>query len=375
MMDEYFRLGPTGLRVSPLGLGTMTFGAAGWHAGEDAARAIFRRYLDRGGNFVDTADVYSSGAAEELLGRLIRETGARDRLVLATKFGGPTDPTDPNARGNGRKHMLAALDASLRRLGTDHLDLYWLHLWDRVNGPEEVMATFDALVRSGKVRAAGLSNVPAWWAAKAQTLALHRGWEPVAALQLEYSLIERTLEFEHLPAALDLGLSIVPWSPLGNGLLTGKYPRAIGPGAGRLAPGSGSPLPVDPDDRAIGPGAGRLAPGSGWPLPVDPDERQWGIVDALRSVAADLGRSPAQVALRWLVDRPAVTGTLIGATTVEQLDANLAALSFELPRELRERLDAASAPAALTTPHSLFARFPAPPRTVRPSAYGAAPHR
>ncbi|GAA2365850.1 aldo/keto reductase [Dactylosporangium salmoneum] len=339
-MDEYFLLGPTGLRVSPLGLGTMTFGAAGWHAGEDAARAIFRRYLDRGGNFVDTADIYSGGAAEELLGRLIRETGARDRLVLATKFGGPTDPTDPNARGNGRKHMLAALDASLRRLGTDHVDVYWLHLWDRVSGPEEVMATFDALVRSGKVRAAGLSNVPAWWAAKAQTLARHRGWEPVAALQLEYSLIERTLEFEHLPAALDLGMSIVPWSPLGNGLLTGKYSRAIGPGAGRLAPDSG------------------------WPLPVDPDDRQWGIVDALRSVAADLGRSPAQVALRWLAGRPAVTGTLIGATTVEQLDANLAALSFGLPRELRERLDAASAPPALTTPHSLFARFPATPRTV-----------
>jgi aryl-alcohol dehydrogenase-like predicted oxidoreductase len=209
-LDHYFLLGPTGLRVSPMGLGTMTFGTGGWHAGEDAARAIFRRYLDRGGNFIDTADIYSAGASEERLGRLIHETGRRDRLVLATKFGGPTSPSDPNARGNGRKHVLAALDASLQRLQTDYIDLYWLHLWDQVTGVEEVMSTFDTLVRSGKVRAVGLSNVPAWWATKAQMLTRHRGWEPVAALQLEYSLAERSLEWEHLPAAHDLGMAIVP---------------------------------------------------------------------------------------------------------------------------------------------------------------------
>src|SRR4051794_17866750 len=134
-----------------MGLGTMTFGAGEWHAGQDASRAILRRYLDRGGNFIDTADVYNGGGSEELLGRLIRETGNRDRLVLATKFGGPTDPSDPNARGNGRKHLLAALQASLDRLQTDYVDLYWLHLWDQVTGVEEVMATFDTLVRSGRV--------------------------------------------------------------------------------------------------------------------------------------------------------------------------------------------------------------------------------
>ncbi|MFD0579803.1 aldo/keto reductase [Dactylosporangium darangshiense] len=186
-LEHYFLLGSSGLRVSPLGLGTMTFGGGGWHAGEEASRAIFRRYVERGGNFIDTADVYGGGAAEELLGRLIRETSARDELVIATKFGGPTHPSDPNARGNGRKHIVAALDASLRRLNTDHVDLYWLHMWDRVTDADEVVATLDALVRGGKVRAAGLSNVPAWWATKAQTTARLRGWEPVAALQMEYS--------------------------------------------------------------------------------------------------------------------------------------------------------------------------------------------
>jgi aryl-alcohol dehydrogenase-like predicted oxidoreductase len=170
-LDTYSLLGRTGLRVSPLGLGTMTFGSGGWHAGPETARAIFHRYVECGGNFVDTADIYAGGASEELLGQLIAQTGSRDRLVLATKFGGPTHATDPNARGNGRKHVLAALDASLRRLRTDYLDLYWLHLWDRLTPPEEVMATFDALVRSGRVRAVGLSDVPAWWATKAQLVA------------------------------------------------------------------------------------------------------------------------------------------------------------------------------------------------------------
>jgi aryl-alcohol dehydrogenase-like predicted oxidoreductase len=340
-LDHYFLLGSTGLRVSPVGLGTMTFGTGGWHAGQDAAHAIFHQYLDRGGNFIDTADIYSGGSSEELLGRLIQESGSRDRLVLATKFGGPTDPSDPNARGNGRKHILAALEASLRRLRTDYVDLYWLHLWDQVTGVEEVMATFDALVRSGKVRAVGLSNVPAWWATKAQMLARHRGWEPVAALQLEYSLVERSLEWEHLPAAQDQGMSIVPWSPLANGFLTGKYDR-------------------QPSD-----GAGRLAPNSRWPMPMTLSEQHWQILDVLRTIAAELGRTPAQVALNWIISRPAVLGTLIGATTVEQLDANLDALGIELSAHQQAMLDQASRPQPVMTPHSLFARFPARPPYVR----------
>ena len=338
-LDHYFLLGPTGLRVSPLGLGTMTFGTGGWHAGEDASRAIFHRYLARGGNLIDTADIYNGGGGEELLGRLIRETGSRDRLVLATKFGGPTDPSDPNARGNGRKHILAAIEASLRRLRTDYIDLYWLHLWDQVTGAEEVMATFDALVRAGKVRAVGLSNVPAWWATKAQLVARHHGWEPLAALQLEYSLVERSLEWEHLPAARDQGMAIVPWSPLGNGFLTGKY-----------------------DGK---PSAGRLSPGSQWPMPVAPTEQHRQVLDAVRTVAEDIGRTPAQVALNWVVNRPGVLGTLVGATTVDQLDANLDALAIDLSAHHLALLDEASRPVPATTPHSLYARFPSRPPYVR----------
>jgi aryl-alcohol dehydrogenase-like predicted oxidoreductase len=335
-LDRYVPLGPGGLHVSELGLGTMTFGAGGWHAGDEASRAIFHRYLERGGNFIDTADVYAGGAGEELLGRLVRETGERDRLVIATKFGGPTHPADPNARGNGRKHILAAVEASLRRLGTDYLDLYWLHLWDRVTDVDEVMSTFDALVRAGKVRAVGLSNVPAWWAAKAQTLARCRGWEPVAALQLEYSLIERTAEWEHLPAARNLGMTIVPWSPLANGFLTGKYRR-------------------QPAGTA---GAGRLAPDRRWPMSVPRTDRHWRILEAVTAIAAEVDRTPAQVALNWVARRPGVLGTLIGATTVAQLDANLDALDLDLSAEQRARLDGASHPDPVMTPHSLFARLP-----------------
>jgi len=332
-LDQYHLLGPTGLRVSVLGLGTMTFGTGDWRAGEDASREIYHRYLDRGGNFIDTANIYNGGRSEELLGRLIRETGSRDRLVLATKFGGPTNPTDPNARGNGRKHILAAIDASLARLQTDYLDLYWLHLWDQVSDPQEVMATLDTLVRSGKVRAIGLSNIPAWWATKAQMLARQRGWEPVAALQLEYSLLQRTLEWEHLPAARNQGMAIVPWSPLANGFLTGKYgdqPRT---------------------------GVGRLSPGSQWPLTVAPTERHFHILDVLRAVATEVDATPAQVALNWTSSRPGVLGTLVGATTVEQLDANLDALTIDLSTQQRARLDDVSHPDPVMTPHSLLAQI------------------
>jgi aryl-alcohol dehydrogenase-like predicted oxidoreductase len=342
-LDHYFLLGSSGLRVSPLGLGTMTFGSGGWHAGEEASRAIFHRYLERGGNFIDTADVYGAGAGEELLGKLIREAADRDRLVIATKFGGPTHPSDPNGRGNGRKHILTAVDASLRRLKTDYIDLYWLHMWDRLTDAAEVMATFDALVRSGKVRAVGLSNVPAWWATKAQALAHHRGGEPVAALQLEYSLAERTIEWEHVPAALNLGMAVVPWSPLANGFLTGKYHR--NPSAGAEA--------------------GRLAPDRQWPMAVTLTDRHWRIMDALNAIAADVEGTPAQVALNWVTTRPGVVGTLVGATTVEQLDANLDALQINLSADHLTTLEAASDAAPVMTPHSLFARFPDRPPYVR----------
>lgn len=332
-LDRYYLLGRTGLRVSPLGLGTMLFGLPEWGSDENTSRSIFRRYLDAGGNFVDTANSYGRGRSEELVGTFLRDTGSRDRVVLATKYTGPTQEGNPNATGNGRKNLIAALNASLRRLGTDYVDVYWMHFWDTVTPVEEVMSTFDALVRAGKVRAIGLSNVPAWYATKAQTFAGARGWEPVAAMQLEYSLIERHIEREHLPAGHDLGMGLVVWSPLAGGLLAGGYSRSeTGPhGDGRLS----RPRVAD--------ATGRRAP----------TERDWRIIDALAEIAEGIGRGPAQVALNWVARRPGVTSTLIGARTVEQFDDNLAALEFDLPDEHAARLDDLSRP-ALYQPYLMF---------------------
>lgn len=324
-LDRYRTLGATGLRVSPLALGAMTFGGREhWHGDRDDGRTVFHRYVEAGGNFVDTANIYAGGRSEELLGAYLAEAGVRDRMVVATKFGQPTDDHDPNARGNGRKNMIAALEASLRRLRTDHVDLYWLHIWDGITPAEEVMAGFDTLVRDGKVRAVGLSNVPAWYAARAQTLAHGRGWTPVAALQLEYSLVRREIEWEHVPAADALGMSVIPWYPLAGGFLTGKYARS--------------------GDGVTGPG--RLDAGRGYPDTRPHPDRHWAVLDEVRAVAAELERPPAQIALAWLASRPAVASVLAGATSVEQLDANLEAVGLTLTAEQLDRLDRVSRPEA-----------------------------
>lgn len=322
-LSTYHLLGRTGLRVSPLALGAMTFGNddLSWGADKDTSRAILHRYVAAGGNFVDTANAY--GNSEELLGELLAETGWRDQLVLATKFTAARRPGDPNAAGNGRKNILASLDASLRRLRTDYIDLYWLHVWDRLTPAEEVMSTLDALVRGGKVRAIGLSDVPAWYATKAQLLARAHGWEPVAALQLPYSLVERGIEREHVSAALELGMGVVPWAALANGFLSGKYTRGA--------------------DSVAGEGRLREAIDAGWSR--DPSQRDWAMVlETLVQVADGLGRSPAQVALNWVAHRPGVVATLVGARTVAQLAENLVALDFALPGEQAERLERASRP-------------------------------
>ena len=320
-LARYALLGRSGLRVSPLCLGTMTFGTDwGWGSPEAAARAILDRYLEAGGNFIDTADGYTQGSSEEMLGRFLQD-GRRDRVVLATKFTFGTVPGDANAGGNGRKNMMRALEGSLRRLRTDYVDLYWLHAWDRVTPVEEVMSGLDALVRAGKVRYIGLSDTPAWYLARAQTLAELRGWEKVCALQLEYSLVERNIEREHVPAALELGMGVCPWSPLASGMLTGKYRR--GEGEGRLSAirHSGNP------------GFEKLF-----------TERNYGIADEVVSVAKEAGRSPAQVALNWVTRRPGVVSTIIGATQLRQLEDNLAALEFDIGPELSARLEEKSRP-------------------------------
>ncbi|MBE7453061.1 MAG: aldo/keto reductase [Kofleriaceae bacterium] len=319
-LTDHVTLGRSGLRVSPLCLGTMTFGTAwGWGADEATARAVFDAYVDAGGNFVDTADIYTGGQSEELVGRFVADRGLRDRLVLATKFTFNLTKGDPNAGGNGRKLIRRAVEASLRRLGTDRLDLYWLHCWDMVTPVDEVMRTLDDLVRDGKVLHVGLSDVPAWYAARAQTLAELRGLEPVVALQLEYSLVERGIERELVPAAQELGMAITPWSPLAGGFLAGKYPRDGG-GEGRLAKHRGSGNPAF--DRMTA--------------------RNYEILDVAQAVAAEIERPVAQVALAWLLGRPGVTSTIIGARSVEQLQANLGALDLALHAEQRARLDEVS---------------------------------
>jgi aryl-alcohol dehydrogenase-like predicted oxidoreductase len=324
-LTDYVTLGLSGLRVSPLALGTMTFGTDwGWGADEAACRDLFDYYVDAGGNFVDTADGYTSGKSEELVGKFVAERKLRDRVVVATKFSFSAEPGNPNAGGNGRKNIRRALEGSLRRLGMDYVDLYYLHAWDQVTPVEEVLSTLNDLVREGKVLHVGLSDVPAWYAARYQTLAEQHLKEKVVALQLEYSLVERNVEREHVPLARELGMSVVPWSPLASGFLSGKYQRPSEGGA------------------SVGEGRLQTLKDSGNPGFAKFTAKNWDILDVLLGVARELGKPPAEVALSWVVRRPGVGSTLIGATKRAQLESNLAALSIDLPSELQARLDDAS---------------------------------
>lgn len=333
MTMTYYRLGNSGLKVSRLALGTMTFGTEwGWGADRATARALFDTYVEAGGNFFDTADAYTEGTSETWLGQFVAEKGLRDRAVISTKFSMNLEGPDPNTGGNGRKNIMRALDASLKRLGTDYVDLYILHCWDRLTPPEEVMRTLDDLVRAGKVRHVGLSDVPAWYASRAQAVAEFRGYEPVSTLQLEYSLVERNIEHEFVPFGTHHGAGIMVWSPLGSGLLSGKYRGGdANKVSGRLETVRGT----------TNPGFQKF------------NGRNWAIVAELEKVSAELGRSMAQVALNWVTTQPGVASTIIGATRVEQLQDNLGALDFEIPTELRAKLDRVSLPAT-PFPYSFF---------------------
>ncbi len=328
-LDRYTLLGRSGLRVSPLALGTMTFGTEwGWGADESTARQLFDRYVDAGGNFIDTADLYTDGTSETWVGRFAAARALRERLVIATKYSYNAEPGNPNAGGNHRKNLLRALEGSLKRLGTDYIDLYYLHTWDRMTPADEVMRAMDDAVRAGKIRYVGLSDVPAWYAGRAQTLADWRGFEPVAAMQLEYSLIERNAEHEFADLATHLGMGLVPWSPLGMGLLSGKYRPSQDANAAHVS-GTGrlQTLAADPQ-----PGFDKLS------------ARNFAIVAELEAVARDAGRPMAQVALNWLSHKRGVSSVIVGATRLAQLDESLAALDFTLAPELVARLDAASEP-------------------------------
>jgi aryl-alcohol dehydrogenase-like predicted oxidoreductase len=325
-LDDYALLGRTGLRVSPLCLGAMTFGDPdGMGVDEQTSRALFDHYRDHGGNFIDTANVYASGNSERILCAFLKESSVRDRLVIATKFSISTHRGDPNAGGNGRKTIMQAIDASLRALQTDYVDLYWMHYWDTLTPAEEVIDTLGSLVQAGKILHYGLSDVPAWYLARAQSYAEYHGRPRVAAMQLEYSLVDRWIEYEHVGAARELGAGICAWSPLGGGMLTGKYQR-----------------PAHGESAGVPGGEGRLARNVQFGRHATP--RNFDIVEAFLPIAAQIGRPPAQVALNWIANRPGVTSTIIGATSVSQLEQNIAALDFTIPEELSARIEEMSRP-------------------------------
>jgi aryl-alcohol dehydrogenase-like predicted oxidoreductase len=314
-LDHYRLLGRSGLRVSPLCLGGMGFGTE-WGFGTDEAttRRIFAAYADRGGNFVDTANIYSNGTSERFLGAMLADR--RHRMVVATKYSAATRPKDPNSGGNHRKSMLRAVEESLERLHTDYIDLFYLHLWDKRTPVEEILRGFDDLVRQGKILYAGISDTPAWQASRMQAIAELRGWAPLIALQIEYSLAERTVERDLIPMAQEMGMGVVPWSPLAAGILTGKH---------RRTGGAADSLRTDQLTSM-----GKLS------------ERTLGIGDTVRQVASEMGKTAAQVALAWTLVNPAVTAPIVGIRTLEQLEDNIGALDVVFDEAHLDRLDAAS---------------------------------
>jgi aryl-alcohol dehydrogenase-like predicted oxidoreductase len=331
-LDHYVTLGRSGLRVSPMCLGAMTFGEdLGWGTSVEDSQAIIDRYLDRGGNFIDTANVYTHGHSEKIIGdHLTKDRSRRDRIVLATKFFGGMYPGDPNSGGTSRKAIVNAAENSLRRLQTDYIDLYWMHAWDATTPIEETLHALDDLVTSGKVRYVGFSDTPAWKCAEAQTIAKFRGLAPVIAIQIEYSLLERTVEGELVPMAQELGMGITPWSPLKSGVLSGKYTRQ----------NHGS----QKADRGLF-AEGNLT------------EKTYDIVDALIAIAREKDSTPARVALAWLAQKPGVTSILLGARRLTQLDDNLAAAELVLSPEQMQQLDQLSKP-TLGFPASMIGIVP-----------------
>ncbi len=326
-LDHYRLLGRSGLRVSPLALGTMTFGEV-WGADEEESRRMFDHYVDLGGNFIDTAAYYAQGKSEELTGLFAKDK--RDRLVLSTKYSLSQAQGDPNAGGNSRKAMVRAVEESLKRLQTDHIDLFFLHAWDDMTPPDEILRAFDDLVAQGKILYIAVSDTPAWEFTRLQVMADLRGWTQLCALQVEYNLLERTAERDLIPAAKALGLGVMPWSPLASGRLSGKY-------------ATGAVAPNDPEG---GRGAMMVAHGLVNPTTV-------AVADAVQTVADELGATSAQVALVWTLVNPAVTSPLIGARTFRQLEDNIGALGVTLGAAQLATLEAASQ-VSLGFPHDFL---------------------
>src|SRR5580700_4026985 len=327
---RYRLLGNSGLRVSEISLGTMTFGEDwGWGAAKDESRKMYDAYREAGGNFIDTANIYTNGTSESLLGEFM--TGHRESIVLATKYSNSFPTKDVNASGNQRKNMAQSVEASLKRLKTDYIDLYWMHIWDQLTPAEETMRALDDLVRQGKILYVGISDAPAWWVAQANTLAHLRGWSPFIGLQLEYSLIERTVERELIPMAKALNLGVLAFSPLAGGFLTGKYHGEGKPDGGRM---------TNEGVKAFFP---------------EREQRAAPMISAVKSVSEQTGRSMAQVALAWLRHQTVPIIPIIGARKVSQLQDNLASLDLELSAEQLKSLDGASR-IELGFPQSIYER-------------------
>ncbi|MFE4688250.1 aldo/keto reductase [Streptomyces sp. NPDC056721] len=320
----------TGLRVSEYALGTANFGT-GWGAGAepDEARRIFDRFAEAGGTFLDTADTYQFGESEELTGKLVSTD--RDHFVLATKFTLGAVPQPSISRtGNSRKNMVASVEASLKRLGTDYIDLLWVHFPDQLTPMEEILRGLDDLVSSGKIHHAALSNFPAWRVSRAVTLADLKNWAPIVGIQNEYSLVERSADRELLPMAESLGLGAALWSPLGGGLLTGKYRRST---EGRLT-----------DLGAV--------------IHTESTDQKTAVVDAVLAIAEETGVTPAQVAVAWVRERAARSATslvpIIGPRSLTQLDSYLGALDVQLtPQQFARLTDVSAVP--LGAPHEAIA--------------------
>ena len=331
-LDQYVTLGRSGLRVSPLCLGAMTFGEdMGWGSSVDESQEIIDRFIAAGGNFIDTANGYTFGHSEKIIGDHIgRNPSRRDRLVIATKFSSNLYAGDPNGGGSGRKAIVNQCENSLRRLQTDYIDLYWLHNWDIHTPIEETMAALEDLIRAGKVRYIGVSDTPAWKVAEANITARFRGWSQFIGLQIEYSLLERSVEAELVPMALGLGLGITPWSPLRRGALSGKYRRA--------------PEGHHKTDR------GAL-------LDNHLNERTYTVVDELEKIAKAHDSTIARIALAWVRLRPGVSSTIIGARRVSQLEDNLKSTEITLNAAEIAHLDDLTKP-ELPFPQSMQAYFP-----------------
>jgi aryl-alcohol dehydrogenase-like predicted oxidoreductase len=309
---RYRLFGATGLRVSELFLGAMTFGEQGGvGAPPEECRRILDAYADAGGNVIDTANNYRGGASEEILGELL--VGRRDQFVLASKYTVSRDRGDPNAAGNHRKNLRLSLEASLRRLRTDYLDVYWVHMWDRQTPIEETMRALDDEVRAGRILYIGISDAPAWVVSQANTLANLRGWTAFAGLQVPYNLLQRDIERDLLPMAESFGLTVAAWSPLAGGILSGKFARPGGPEAGTR---------IDPASLT---------------------DHQRRIAAVVQSVADDVHATPSQVALAWTRTRSPAIHPMVGARRTDQLLDNLGSLRVDLPGDAIARLDAATA--------------------------------